>query len=57
MELNVAVTDPELVTVHDPVPAQLPLHPVNTDPESALADKEILFPTVTWAVHVDPQFI
>jgi len=46
-----------MVTVHVPVPLQpLPLHPVNVDPEAAVAVRTT-GPSAKFALHVAPQLI
>jgi hypothetical protein len=57
--VNVAVTDLAafMVSMQVPVPEQSPLHPVNTDPESAAAVNVTDSPWSNAAVQVVPQLI
>lgn len=52
--VKVAVTAvlPLIVTTHDPVPVQAPLHPVNVDPGVAVAVRVIVLPLGKVAVQV-----
>ena len=57
--MNVAVTAASafMVTLHAPVPLQLPDHPANVDPEFGAALSVTAAPFVKFALHVDPQLM
>jgi hypothetical protein len=44
-----------MVTEHEPVPEQAPLHPEKVEPEAALAVSVTAVPALKLAEHVEPQ--
>ena len=57
--MNVAVTLRawSIVTMHGPVPLHAPLHPVNVDPDPAIAVRVTGVPSANPAEHVKGQLI